>query len=249
MIPEIIATCVCVTAMAVLVPFFLKAAWPEKNKLSLLLKMICSTLFVAIALLQMRIAGNYGDFARRMLWGFVLSWGGDLFLHLPFKPRKLWYPIGVLSFFSAHIAFVSAYTAAGGKLLGVSFFTPLEIAVFVPPMIFMLCFLIYKSKEHSAKVLPFLLVYAGAVLLMMIKAAGLGIRLFIDGQQSLLVVFLLAVGGLFFLTSDFLLLLIDFGDAPGKPVRFKTFRVKSINIWTYFAAQCLLGFSILFIKA
>jgi len=249
MIPEIVATCVCVIAMAVFVPLFLKAGWPEKTVKSLTFKMVCASLFVTIALLQMRIADNYSGFARYMLWGFALSWFGDLFLHLPLKSKMLWFSFGVVAFLSGHVMFVSAYALAGSRLLDAPFLSVPEIAVFAPIIAFAAYYLLRKSRESKNKLIPFLLIYAAAVLLMMVKATSLGIGLFIDGQQGLLVAFLLAVGGIFFVVSDVLLLLIDYGDTPGKPVRFKTFRVKSINIWTYFIAQCLLGFTILFIKA
>ena len=249
MIPEIIASCVCLVVMVIFVPLFLKAAWPDKSKKSLLFKMICATSFVIIALLQMRIADNYSDFAKLVIGGLVLSWFGDLFLHIPTKKAKVWYPFGVLSFLSGHVLFVGAYALAGNRLLDASFWNLTEIAVFAPVIAAVMAYLLYMSKKSANKIIPFLIIYATAVFAMMIKATSLGIGLFIDGQQSLLVTFLLAVGGIFFVTSDLLLLLIDFGDLPGKTARFKNFKLKSVNIWTYFIAQCLLGFTILFIRA
>ncbi|MDR3344464.1 MAG: lysoplasmalogenase [Oscillospiraceae bacterium] len=246
---EIIASCVCVAAMAVLVPLFLKAAWPEKTNKSLLLKMICATLFVLIALLQMRIADNYSDFAVKMLWGFAFSWLGDFFMHMRLKPKAVWYALGVASFLGGHVMFVSAYALAAQKLLGASFWNPAEIAVIAVLFIAAVFILFRMSKNHSNKLLPMLMVYAAAVLTMMVKAVSLGVRLFADGQQPWYAALLLIAGGICFPLSDVLLLLIDFGGTPHHPDRFKTFKVKSVNIWTYFAAQCLLAFTVLFIYA
>ena len=246
---EVILTVLCLVGMVVFVPLFLKAAWPKKNPKSLLFKMICATFFVAIAVLQMRIANNHSTFALYMLGGFILSWFGDMFLHIPNdKYNKICYPLGVLSFLSGHVFFVLAYVTAGTQLLDTGVFTIFELAALLPICLGIFIYLIRKSKATGNKILPFLVIYAVAVVAMMVKATSLGIGLFIGGEQSLLVAFLLALGGILFVTSDLLLLLIDFCDTPGKPVRFKTPKMKNINIWTYFTAQVLLAMSILFIN-
>jgi uncharacterized membrane protein YhhN len=235
--------------MLVLVPRFLKAAWPEKTNKSLLLKMICATLFVALALLQVSISGNDSHFAQYMLWGFVLSWFGDLFLHLRFKPKALYYGLGVAAFFAGHVMFVSAYAHASSELLSSGFWNPWELGAIALLFAAVLSFLLFKLKTHKNKFFPVLMVYAVAILTMMVKAVSLALRLAIDGQLSPLGAALLALGGVCFLVSDALLLLIDFGGKDGKPSRFKTFKLKSVNIWTYFVAQILLAFTIDFIVA
>ncbi|MDR1410454.1 MAG: lysoplasmalogenase [Oscillospiraceae bacterium] len=250
MLFEIIASCFCLLVMVIFVPQFLKAAWPEKTNKSLLLKMLCATLFVAIAVLQMRIADNFGAFATRMMWGFVLSWFGDLFLHVRLKPKELWYALGVAAFFGGHMFFISGYTLAGDKLLGLSFWSAPEMFAVAALLTTAVVLIFKKVKVHGNRFLPLLLIYAVAVITMMVKAVGLSVRLFADGQQPWYAMLLLGAGGICFALSDFLLLLFDFGrKRKDKPNRFHSYKIKSVYIWAYFIAQVLLGLTILYIKA
>ena len=49
--------------LAGIVPFFLKAGWPKKTRKSLLLKMICSTLFILVGVLAIVLAGQFSRYA------------------------------------------------------------------------------------------------------------------------------------------------------------------------------------------
>ena len=61
---------ITILLLAGVVPFFLKAGWPKKTKKSLLLKMICSTLFILVGVLSILLAGRFSHYA---LWIFVRS--------------------------------------------------------------------------------------------------------------------------------------------------------------------------------
>ncbi|MDR0883251.1 MAG: lysoplasmalogenase [Oscillospiraceae bacterium] len=250
MVLEKIASVLCVVGMIVFVPLFLKAAWPEKTNKSLAIKMLCASFFVLFAALQMRIADNYSGFAVRMFWGFVASWVGDLFMHLRLKQKALAYALGVVSFFGAHVLFISGYAIAGRELLGISLFNMPETLLFALVFVCLIAFLLIKKFIKFTSFLPLLLVYGLAVFFMMVKATGLGARLFIDGQQPWFVFALLALGGICFATSDATLLLIDFAQPRhGKERPFHTKPLKAVNIWTYFIGQLLLACSIAFLRA
>ena len=71
----------CLVVEAICTPWYLKALWPEKCTKSLILKMVCATMFVSIGVLSMFIANNFSTYAIIMLVGLVFGWVGDYFLH------------------------------------------------------------------------------------------------------------------------------------------------------------------------
>ena len=62
-----VAFALCCVAEFVFVPWFLKVMWPNASKKSLLLKMICASLFVAVGVLSIYIADNHTEYAYTML--------------------------------------------------------------------------------------------------------------------------------------------------------------------------------------
>ena len=98
---------ICLVVEAVCTPWYLKALWPEKCTKSLVLKMVCSTMFVSIGVLSMFIADNFSKYAITMLVGLVLGWIGDYFLHA--KPSNVYFVTGFVSFLVGHIFYIVAY--------------------------------------------------------------------------------------------------------------------------------------------
>ena len=94
-------------AINVINPFFVKAQVNGPSKKSLALKMAAATGYLITGGLAMLIAKNTGRFALLMMLALVLSWCGDLFLHL--WQHKIFPAIGFLSFLSAHFVFIAAF--------------------------------------------------------------------------------------------------------------------------------------------
>ena len=70
-------------------------------------KLIASSAFVAIAFTAGALASRYGVL---VLAGLVLSWFGDAFL---IGTSQRWFLLGLASFLLAHVAYVTAFVAAG----------------------------------------------------------------------------------------------------------------------------------------
>lgn len=218
-----------------LVPLYVKKCWPEKNKTSLLIKMICSTLFVTAAVCAMLYSGNKSTFAYIMLGGFCLSWVGDFFLHV--NSKKSSFIIGFSSFFFAHILYTTAYCVYMAEK-GESFFNLWQAVALA--VIYAIALLVaHFSNLRLGKIRVPAMVYAFVLGLMFIKAVSLGVLLSADGFSVGLVT--LSAGALSFVLSDASLIYIYFGDK-------KSFGFKFFNSATYFAAQILLAVSILFVK-
>lgn len=227
-----------ILALAATTPFFLKAGWPKKTKKSLLLKMICSTLFVLVGVLSTALAGGGSRYAVWILCGLVCSWLGDFFLHV--SGKLYFFLLGLSSFLVAHIFYVVAFSAALYESFPESgFFNPWEclcIAVLV---------LIGVIGAHRLQINPgpatipaFL--YMCVLVTMMVKAFSLAIRCLIAGTPLCgATAAILMVGSLCFVLSDATLGMLNFGPK-------KTFPLKCFNIGTYYAAQVLLASSILF---
>lgn len=234
---------VCLVVEAVCTPWYLKALWPEKCRKSLILKMICSTMFVSIGVLSMFIAENFSSYAITMLVGLVLGWIGDYFLHA--KPSDAYFITGFLSFLIGHFFYIVAYVKALPKLFsGYEMFNAPEIAVGL---------VIIASALVSAKVLkvkfsPKLVKYAIAVYFVVItfmftKASSLGYNYWQNGGERGIICFIvLTFGSLFFVLSDATLGIINFGGQK------KNYPLKIFNILTYFWGQIMLASSILFIN-
>lgn len=233
--PFLIVMAVAIAAEFFLVPLYVKKCWPEKNKTSLLIKMICSTLFVTTAVCAMLYSGNRSTFAYIMLGGFCFSWVGDFFLHV--NSKKSSFIIGFSSFFFAHAVYTTAYCvymAAQGE----SFFS-LWQAVALAVIYAIALVVAHFSNLKLGKIKVPAMVYAFVLGLMFIKAVALGVLLSAGGFNAGLIT--LSVGGLSFVLSDASLIYIYFGDK-------KSFGFKFFNSATYFAAQILLAVSILFVK-
>ena len=116
---------ITILLLAGVVPFFLKAGWPKKTKKSLLLKMICSTLFILVGVLSILLAGRFSHYALWILCGLGFSWLGDFFLHV--SSKMLYFLLGLFSFLTAHIFYVVAFCTALQKTFPeAGFFNPYE---------------------------------------------------------------------------------------------------------------------------
>lgn len=220
-----------------LVPLYVKKCWPHKNKTSLMIKMICSALFVLTAVFAMLYSGHKGVYTVVMLIGFGFSFVGDFFLHV--NSKKSSFAIGFFSFFLAHISYITAYSLVMAKTYGKGFFSVWQLAIIV--VIFVIAVIVAKTQKlQLGKIKIPVMVYAFVLTTMLVKACVLG-SLIITNNVSVLGTVVLILGAVSFSISDSTLIFIYFSDK-------KSYGLKFINSATYFAAQLLLASSVLFIK-
>lgn len=226
--------------LAGIVPFFLKAGWPKKIKKSLLLKMICSTLFIVVGVLSILLSQEFSRYAVWILCGLVFSWLGDFFLHVSSKLH--FFLIGLFSFLTAHIFYVIAFcTALQHTFPEVGFFNPYECLCIAVIVLFG-AVASRKLQIHPGRVTIPAFLYMCILVTMMVKASSLGIRCLIAGTPLCgAAAAVLIVGSLSFVLSDATLAMLNFGPQ-------KTFPLKCFNIGTYYGAQVLLASTILFFR-
>ena len=225
----------------VFVPWFLKAMWPEKTRKSLLLKMVCATLYVCMGVCAALISGNKSLFAQFMLAGLMFGWVGDFFLHA--GKKLVFFILGLVSFLTGHLCYLCAYISASRHLF------PEKKAV--SPVSFAMVALLFaagalfarRKKMHFGRRLVPVILYALTLMAMLVLAWALGLRILLAGhagalQNSLV----LAAGALLFFISDSLWASVNFTRDR------KNRALKNANIITYFAGQMLLSSTILLIK-
>ncbi len=236
-----IAVLCMICAEIVFVPLFIKAQWPKKTTKSLILKMICASLFVAIGVTAMIDAENTSLYAILMVIGLIMCWFGDLFLHV--SPKQIYFFIGLIFFLTGHVFFASAYTIAVKDMFPeASIFDWREMLAIAALLIFGI-FGRRRTMTHKlGKAQIPVLIYAAVLITMFVKACSLGVRYGLsDLPYNIAVCLLLCIGAGLFVVSDSTLVYINFD-------KRRTFRLKAVNLVTYFGAQVLLASSILFIR-
>lgn len=230
----------CVVLEVVTVPFFLKACWPKKTTKSLVLKMICSSLFVLMGLFAVLHTDNHSSYAQHILIGLTLCWVGDFLLHV--KPDLARFFIaGISTFFIGHVFYISAFVQAiQTQFPYVTIWSWKDILpLFIIVAIFAIL-IAYKKKFPKPYVFA-VIPYAVVLMLMVSKAMLLGSALVQSGAENANVIFLLlSAGPIAFLISDTLLGMIYF-------LKQKGFSIKVVNIVTYYFAQLTLAATLFFI--
>lgn len=235
---------ICLVVEAICTPWYLKALWPEKCTKSLVLKMICSTMFVSIGVLSMFIADNFSRYAITMLVGLVLGWIGDYFLHA--KPSNVYFVTGFISFLVGHIFYIVAYVKALPTLFeGYKMFNIPEFII--GAVVLVVAFIVMEviKMKMSPKIVGFgIWLYFIILTFMFVKATSLGYHQWQSGAEGGILPFVvLTLGSFFFVLSDASLGVIMFAGQR------KNYPLKIFNIVTYFAGQVMLASSILFINA
>lgn len=234
----------CLVVEVVCVPWYLKALWPEKCTKSLILKMVCATMFVSIGVLSMFISGNFSSYAITILIGLVFGWVGDYFLHA--KPSDVYFVTGFLSFLIGHFFYIGAYVRALPKLFpDYKMLNAPELII--GAVVIVLAFIMLKltKMKMTPKIVAFgIWLYFIILTFMFVKASALGYHQWQSGAEGGIFPFgLLTLGSLFFVLSDATLGIIIFGGQK------RNYPLKIFNIITYFWGQIMLASSILFINA
>lgn len=238
-----VAFALCCVAEFVFVPWFLKVMWPNPSKKSLLLKMICASLFVAVGVLSIYIADNHTEYAYTMLAGLIFGWIGDFFLHV--NTTKTCFGIGFTSFLVGHVVYIVSYIRALGNIFpDYPKFSIMEICIAVGLCaVALVCYIKLGLNMPGIFVKLSMGSYFVILDIMFVKATALGVNYLISGgEYGVVALLVLSIGSLCFLLSDVVLGVIMFGGQK------KNYPIKIFNIVTYFAAQVLLASSILFIK-
>ncbi|HOO25332.1 MAG TPA: lysoplasmalogenase [Clostridiales bacterium] len=223
----------------IVLPFFLKAMWPKKTKKSLVLKMICSSFFLATGVLSAWGSQNKSAYAKLMLAGLFLGWLGDFLLHV--KESEIYFLFGLISFLLGHVLFIAAFTFYAkqmGENSGISL--GFQILIFAVILAGMLIFWKLEKFNLSLAGLP-VFAYTAVIVTMNVKAVNLGFALFAE-RGDLTAGLTVMVGAVLFLISDSLLAVFNFSE------REKSYPLKIINILTYYLAQNLLACSLFLIK-
>ena len=203
--------------------------------------MLSATMFLAVALLSVKISGNTSDFAKTMLIGVIFGWIGDFFLH---SERQSFFVVGFLSFMAGHIAYITAYVRTLNTFEGYNHFNFIEVSILVALLIASVYVFKKYKFEFSMKILKLgVMVYSAILCVMLLKATSLGINFALSGgKYGILAAVVLSLGALLFMLSDGTIGILMFGgQKKNKPL-------KVFNIVTYFAGQMLLASSILFIN-
>lgn len=226
----------------VFVPKYLKAMWPQKNKRSLQIKMICSGSFVLMSVCAAQIGGGPSRYAVFMVFGALFGFLGDYFLHA--KGCVPYFITGLSSFLTGHIMYITAFSVT---LLNTfpdySFFAFHEIIIYTFIIVGVICVCRKRKFKFKSKTLVVAVaVYAVAIILMLVKAVSLGLYCYTYGYgRAVLILICLAVGALCFVLSDSTLVIILFGGKKG------SYPLKIFNIITYYMAQTLLASSLIFL--
>ncbi len=242
MMLKLLTVLIAVGTVAITYPY-VKAQKDGACPKSLLLKMIGATGYMAVGALCVVITGECSEFDKAMLLALLLSWLGDLFLHLWFHFACT--AVGFVCFLASHILFIRAYIT-GISSLTVSvpekFFYSLPEIILIVILVGLFIYLIEKSEMnlHGFMKIP-IIIYGIVILTMLCKATILGIEAVKAGITPLAAVCGIT-GALNFVASDFSISILMF-DRRQK----KNFKLKLFNMYTYFIAEVLLASLIYFI--
>lgn len=231
--------CVSIALEFLSIPLYLKAVKPGRSGKSLLLKMICSTLFVCDGILATAISGGHGKYALLILTGFLLSWLGDFFLH---TEKTFCMLAGLVCFLGSHFFYIAAYSSAADLYFpGTSFLNLRDTASFLSLTLIAAVFVFLGRKRLEKATFPIML-YSAVLILMFVKAFSLCLSLYAAvGLEVIPICAALLLGVFLFVLSDIFLAVKNFFEK--KDSRLFT----SLNIITYYAAQHLLAVTIIFI--
>ena len=235
MILKILTAVVCVVVM-VLAPKFVKAQKNGACPKSLALKMSAATGYVAVGALCIAFTGEFSPFDKALFIALLLSWVGDLSLHL--WMHKAFYGVGFLGFLSAHFFFIAAYLRGIEAMTpGRGFFSVPEVAFVAAFDIFFIIFAIKTGMNLKGIIAVPIVIYSTVITTMLSKAAVLGITAVKTGADNAVLTLICAVAGaLLFVASDFTISILMFNEKQ------KTnYPLKMFNIVTYFAAELLLA--------
>ncbi|MBR0510018.1 MAG: hypothetical protein IJJ85_07860 [Clostridia bacterium] len=229
-------------AVIVLSPLFVKAQRNGPTWRSLTLKMIAATGYMGTGLLAMCINKNFSQFSWILFGALIMSWIGDLFLHL--WQTKVFPAIGFLGFLSAHFFFIAAFLTSIRKTdPDRGFFSVPEVAGVVLFCAFFLIFSHLVGTELKGLLKIPIVIYGAVITTMFCKATVMGVSYAKTGAPYGVLAAVVAIAGAaLFVSSDFTIAMLMFN-----PKHKKNYPLKMYNIVSYFLAELLLSSLPLFI--
>ncbi len=239
-VPFIVGFVTLFILQAVSTCVFLKVEIPRPTKKSLTLKMTCSTIFLANAVLTMFSANNFSNYAFFLIVGLCFSWIGDFLLH--YKTTENYFIAGVLTFLCGHICYIAAFINVQKAYFPEAPFLDFTEAFIMVAGICFSQFRLYTHRAEYGKAFLPCTVYMNVIMIMLVKAISLSIRFILNStvENALVIGIILILGAGLFTLSDFTLALLRFTHRYSK-----SYAIRKVNIWTYFYAQMFLGLTIL----
>lgn len=208
---------------------FLWASKMERHNAALFSKTAASICFFAVGFL-MAISCENAGFARKIVLALVLGLAGDVFIALRFLyPEKhdAFFAAGAASFAVGHVIYIWALLGIQSRVF------PEAIAVWIVAVVLSLVYLDRKKVDAGENQVPSK-IYIALVAAMCAVACALTMKSFSWGAL------MFALGGACFVVSDNVLIAYNFGEKP-------EFKQNQIIHVTYYAAQLLIAWSIIFI--
>ena len=228
---------VCFIAQIFAVRHYIKIMYPTLGWNTLLSKLLCSSLFTAVAVLGI-LDGGMTVFSKFMLVGFICSLLGDGFLHMYPKlgSKYVNYALGGLSFLAGHIFFITAILMPNILVFRSSKAMIIQIALAVLLDAAVMIFLCRKMKLGRF-LLP-VAVYGLVLMFMVVNAFSLGISAASESVRGAAAMMrTLGLGSACFAASD-IVLATDFFSG-GKDIK-----KKKANIILYYSGQMLMAASL-----
>ena len=216
---------------AVLMPYYCKITFNGKDKWTLTVKMILSSMFLLTAILALFSNPVRQNYMYVMLFGFVADYIGDYVLGK--SERTSDFIVGSCLFAVGHVLYIVGISMAEKRLFpDVLWWNGFEMGIFLAIACVMLLILVLKKPAFDPLLVP-MFVYCLIAALMLSKAVGLAVRM-LPGVPAML---LLPAGAVCFLFSDYTLGMMRF------KMHEKTIAFKSACTVTYFVAQMLIALS------
>ena len=227
---------VCFIAQIFAVRHYIKIMYPTLGWNTLLSKLLCSSLFTAVAVLGI-LDGGMTVFSKFMLVGFICSLLGDGFLHMYPKlgSKYVNYALGGLSFLAGLIFFITAILMPNILVFRSSKAMIIQIALAVLLDTAVMIFLCRKMKLGRF-LLP-VAVYGLVLMFMVVNAFSLGISAAESVRGAAAMMLTLGLGSVCFAASD-IVLATDFFSG-GKDIK-----KKKANIILYYSGQMLMAASL-----
>ena len=216
-------------------PYYCVLTYRGKSNVTLWYKMGLASLFVLAGLLALCAAPEKHSYMFFLFAAFAMSFAGDYILGK--YDRMKMFVIGSVTFAVAHAFFITSFSlAVQSRLWDYSWFNGAEIGFFAAIYALMLLIMLWRKPLFHKLFIPMFIYYA-VVLLMATKAFGVALRLGSEAPA----LWMLPIGGLLFVASDYTLGLMRFKVLP-KTVVIKTFCTAS-----YFVAQMLIALASFFL--
>ena len=227
---------IATAALCVFAAWFMWERIKGYSKKDVMLKVMCSLCFLVVGLTALGM--HYTKAGYFLFFGGILGALGDFFLglsHIKKQKKRVCMILGFLGFGVGHVLYCLALIERYGDRITMPYYVaPVVLAVLLAAGLG-----IFRKKLglHFGRLIPVVLTYVFILGFLLFFTVSLNIAT--DFRRLHLLIF--GGGILLFIVSDTILSRMYFGKAERSPVAVVT------NHVTYYAAQWLIAFSILFV--